>query len=373
MRRPNPIAWTSRLDEYLGNLKQAKLSSSDDFLCKLLTTEHLCHIANTEFSLSDVESPINLWEPKTISTIKGVQNLVDGLNFDQHSHFEKRMCLKPRALSNGKHESLIISGLLDFGRFATTLYAYELAMHVNHNIDEFKAPFSAKSLTSCGFVEMQTPKTSYFSMIRSIILAAQGLLDMFIGISVTDMLALPPHIYAGRVIYAVVLLMKLHKALSTSVDESKENVPVSQLRLEAYVEKLCLISKRLNAEDQRSSLSRAFLIMPQLQQWLRGHTSMSAGGTNQETTEKRIRTAYSGGSSLPVMRDQAKIPKNLPADADSQVHIYPGLSEPLGENGSQSERPFIEDRSAETEINTSSYELASDSWFWEFFNVEMLH
>jgi hypothetical protein len=39
--------------------------------------------------------------------------------------------------------------------------------------------------------------SSNLSMIRAIILASQGLLDIFLGFSISEMLALPPHIYGA--------------------------------------------------------------------------------------------------------------------------------------------------------------------------------
>lgn len=116
-------------------------------------------------------------------------------------------------------------------------------MHVDHNIDEFQAPFFAKSLKSCSFINIQAPSTTQLSMIRTIIQAAQGLLDTFLDLSTSEMLSLPPHIYAGRVIYAVILLMKLHKALSTTVRVSIESISVDQLRLEAYLDSSCLYQR----------------------------------------------------------------------------------------------------------------------------------
>lgn len=97
MRRPNPIAWTPQLDEYLNNLKESMLSPTDDLFCKLLTIEHVCHVADKELYLSDPSKHV-LQEPKTLSTIQGLQARTDGLSFGGHTPLEKCMCIKHSGL-----------------------------------------------------------------------------------------------------------------------------------------------------------------------------------------------------------------------------------------------------------------------------------
>ncbi|PLB54778.1 hypothetical protein P170DRAFT_341794, partial [Aspergillus steynii IBT 23096] len=248
MRRPNPVVWNPQLDKYVEDLRQSRLSPTDEFFCNLLATEHSCHLADEQLSLSDPSKSVSLWEPNRLSITETIQARADGLSLDRHSPLEK--------------------SLVKFGRLASSLYAHELALHANHNIDEFRAPFFAKSIKSISFLDTRASDTAYLSMIRTIIMAAQGLLDTFLDLSISEMLSLPPHIYAGRVIYAATLLMKLHKALLASASEVHETISVGLLRLEAYIDRLVLVSKQLSAEDQRSSLSRAFLIMPQFKEWL---------------------------------------------------------------------------------------------------------
>lgn len=265
---------------------------------------------------------------------------------------------------------LIISALIEFGRLVSSLYVNEIALHINHNIDDFKAPFSTKSLKSTDFVESQTLNTAYISMIRTIITAAQGLLDIFMGLSTSDMLALPPHIYAGRVIYAVILLMKLRNPLSASMEKLAQILSVETLRLETYIERLLLIWKQLNAEDGGSSLSRAFLIMPQLKEWLRGHLLNSNLGLNESSVERQSRIEHGAGLGA---TPGAELLQSLPAATNDQIRTSPGRSELGSDLGSQHEHPPTHDWNPEKEVETLNRELASDSWFWEFFNVGMLH
>lgn len=101
MRRPNPITWTPRFDEYIGNLKQSSLSATDALLCELLTTEHLCHIADEKLSLSDPSRSVSLWETKTLSSIEDLQNQtrVDVVRLSQYNPLEQCTCLLSLSLT----------------------------------------------------------------------------------------------------------------------------------------------------------------------------------------------------------------------------------------------------------------------------------
>lgn len=160
-------------------------------------------------------------------------------------------------------------------------------------------------------------------MLRIIVIASRGLLDTFLGLSVSDMLALPPHIYGGRVIYAVVILMKIHKTITQSGKETSESIPLEELHLEAYLEQLVAISKLLIAKDERSALSRAFLIMPQLMGWFYLYWSRRPSGADESEITEDLLTKNS-----------------------------------KGQGSSASQAP------------TGTF--GGDDWFAEFFNVEML-
>jgi hypothetical protein len=252
---------------------------------------------------------------------------------------------------------------------------HELALHVNNNIDEFKAPFSAKSLKTCSFGDMQG--SSNLSMIRAIILASQGLLDIFLGFSISEMLALPPYIYGGRVIYAVILLMKIHKAVMTFEKGVGDFIHADKLRLEAYLEKLVITSKCLINVDGGSALSRAFLIMPQLAERFKGPSKPDEGqtmgslstktGNEQLNTASPIPAVSPSGSSTTIQAPKNKSTPGNPRSLDGPVcqldeRIQPAMP------------PYqLVTHNEDTCFGVSGPAVASDTWFWEFFNIEMLN
>lgn len=214
------------------------------------------------------------------------------------------------------------------------------------------------------------------SRIHAIISASQGLLDIFLEFSISDMLTLPPHIYGGRVIYAIILLMKIHKAIVISKKEASGIIQPGSLRLEVYLEQLVIVSKRLMTEDQRSALSRAFLIMPQLMKQFKtlpkadenpilGSILTNTG--NRSDTASLLSTVTPGGSSIVIEGPENNSTSDNSRPIDGSECQVGGPIQPA----TSPYHPFT--HSEDNSFGTSGSAMASDTWFWEFFNVEMLN
>ncbi|PKY00105.1 hypothetical protein P168DRAFT_276538 [Aspergillus campestris IBT 28561] len=360
LRRPNLTIWTAKVDDYLADLQQTKAAATDEFLCRLVATERLCHDINQELFLSDPVRSLSRQDPKTQLIIQGFQDRNDALSLVRLHPLQK--------------------AIVQFGRFASSVYAHELALHVNNNIDEFKAPFFAESLKTCKLVDVQDSNTSHLSMLRIIVIASRGLLDTFIKLSISDMLALPPHIYGGRVIYAVVLLMKLHKTITESGKESSNSIHFEELHLETYLEQLVTISKILIAKDERSALSRAFLIMPQLMGWFYLHWSRRPSGADGSNMTEDLLTNNSNGQGSSASQAPTGTFGGSPIAIQTLGHNAPlENAVPLGGPGHQIDQliqhsvlPSSPMYSRENSFEARGLTVTPDDWFTEFFNVEML-
>ena len=257
--------------------------------------------------------------------------------------------------------------LIRFGMFASQIYSHELALHVNHNIDEFKAPFSAKSLKTYNFFDAQGPTEFHLSVLRNIVIAAHGLLDTFLGLSLSDMLALPPHVYGGRVIYAVIVLIKVHTAITVAGTGTEISLRSERLRLEAYLENLAVMSRLLLAKDERNALSRAFLIIPQLKDWFYHRF----GRPSDAEEDKPIDLPNENGHRSSVMQGPtgifADFSINMQSAADTTL---PGCVAPL--DGHECQYDEVIQPTALSNSREGNPTVASDMWFSEFFNVDML-
>lgn len=209
---------------------------------------------------------------------------------------------------------------------------------------------------------MAHPSKYHVSMLRRVLVSAHGLLDAFLGISYIDMLALSPHVYGSRVIYAIVLLLKMHKANAAVVGNF---IHTDELRVAEYLTKLAVISHRLLETDKRSALSRAFLVIDQLKQWLDMHENDTVPLVVQNEALGDL-GSRSGKENLgSVLQEATGLTTRSRA-----LGAKPACS---GQSG------FRDGRLEQTVPSTiAPYDLhcengRNDEWFWEdFFNVEML-
>lgn len=262
------------------------------------------------------------------------------------------------------------------------MYAHELVLHVNHNIDEFAAPFSAKSLTTCSFIDAQDLGSSGQSILQTFIVASRRLLDTFLGLPVTDMLTLPPYLYGGRVVYAIVLLLKVHRAIMRSAKELYHVIKAGELHVETYLEKLVTVSKLLIANDESNALSRAFLIMPQLRDWFYLHQLKEPPSADKTNTTRDLpgQPDYDNGQNYTIPTSTVTLGGSSDAKL-SDCSVIRKYSKQLDIPGSQFDeliQPAVTSCYSPTRSMGSSSEVhgptvATDDWFWEFFNAEMFN
>ncbi|KAG5914669.1 hypothetical protein E4U42_000365 [Claviceps africana] len=251
LRRSNMMSWSSDMDAYLSNLQKAQVSPSDGFFCELVRIEQLYHTMDQRLFLSDRHRSASVRDPLTISMAHDFRSRLNTW----------RSCCDLNWLQGA---------LIEFSKFAGSLYAHEPVMHINHNINEFEAPFTYKSLQTCtSFSEqIDTPQRL---MLREIVTAAHGLLNCFLGIPLVDMLSLPPHIYGGRVIYSLILLCKLYKSMTISTRATADFLLVDDLYLDQYLDRIVFVARDLLALDTGNTLSRSFFIVEQLRKWYHKH------------------------------------------------------------------------------------------------------
>ncbi|KAK2592136.1 weak acid resistance [Conoideocrella luteorostrata] len=320
LRRVQMISWTSDMNIYMTDLQRTQLSPSDAFFCELVKMERLSYAMDETLSLSDSASSASIYDPATMRTIQDFQARIDGwtsFNLDPLQKF-----------------------LVNFGKFTGSLYAHEPAMHVNGNVSEFAAPFTSKSLQACSFINEKTEAVQLL-MLRKIMTASHGLLDVFLGLPLLDMLTLSPHIYGGRVIYSVILLCKLYKTITSSRRDVTDYISTDELFLEHYLERLVIVAKDLVMKDERNALSRSFAIFEQLKKWfhLNGYQQLPADelatGSSRRSNNRQhdaMQTSsgsrvllhpYSGTAALPGSQPEqapsstSPVSRLPPADTDS--------------------------------------------------------
>lgn len=147
------------------------------------------------------------------------------------------------------------------------LYVNESAVHLNHNIHAFKAPFTRNSLSGFDLSSGGHLLPRHITALHNCRSSAQGVLDAFLSYPLEIALILPPILYATRAIYALIILIKLDFATGTPGSRLSKALSVEQLRVGEYLDRMTKMSGRLAKLDENNAQSRILLIVPKLKEW----------------------------------------------------------------------------------------------------------
>lgn len=140
-------------------------------------------------------------------------------------------------------------------------------MRIDNNPKEFAAPFTMNSLQTCLSLDENTGDGD-FAILHQLIQGYCNLLKAFLKLSHDDMLTLPPHIYGGRVIWSLVILCKLYKAVVNAKPEMAERLlAVNHVETGRWLESFMSVCRELLMRDDRNSLGRSLLIVEELAKW----------------------------------------------------------------------------------------------------------
>ncbi len=101
------------------------------------------------------------------------------------------------------------------------LYMHEVALHTDHNVDEFKPPFTEENLRGAGeaggnSLNHLTP--SHIAALSSCLTSIDGIFEAFFSLEIETIRALPV-LHFVRIAYAVVVLIKMFFAAATPNSE----------------------------------------------------------------------------------------------------------------------------------------------------------
>ena len=204
---------------------------------------------------------------------------------------------------------------------------HEVAMHVDHNVEEFKPPFSEESLGS-NLDEPDSLTPAHIGALSTCLTSIDGIFETFLRFDIETVQCLPVAQFV-RVAYAVVVLIKMYFAAATPNSELGKVINKDNMKVEQYLDGLVETFKA-SAADERSRPSAKFLmVLIMLKTWFHRQRegkgtqpgpqslmSMSSPGTLQQETpaETPVET------SKPVQRQPPGYsPANTPLQLLSEV------------------------------------------------------
>jgi hypothetical protein len=146
------------------------------------------------------------------------------------------------------------------------LYTNEIALHVDHNVEEFKPPFSEDALRGVGEVEQTKLTPAHIDALSVCLKSVDGIFNTFLDLDVETVRCLPV-INFVRVAYAVVVLIKMYFAAVTPNSEIGRVFVKENMQVEQYLDGLCSKFHAAAAEEKSRSSHKFLMVLMMLKTW----------------------------------------------------------------------------------------------------------
>jgi hypothetical protein len=171
----------------------------------------------------------------------------------------------------------------------TNLFVHEVAMHTDHNGEDFKPPFSDAKAIESSQMDI-TP--AQIGALTNCLTSIHDIFDTFLSFSVDHVRNLPT-IHHVRTTYSGVALIKLYSSVTVPGSKLEKVFNPDDLRVEYYLDSI-LDHLSQAAEDEKSKPAAKFLqILGMLKTWYQKRKDGKAGNASS--------TFACGPASMPAL------------------------------------------------------------------------
>lgn len=231
---------------------------SDKLFCQHVKIQHICEDIGLQFLMDDNTATISITDPKVTYALTVLEN--------QLKTWKENIPAECRGPG------------LQFFEHVTSLYLHEIALHANHNIEDFRLPFTEESLKSVNNTS-DTLTPSQMAALEACLKAAHGILDTMLAYDLETIKCLPMLIFFVRSVYALVILIKMHVAVCTPNSEVGKIIKAEELRVDHYVNGLMTLFGQIARDgDDFRPHPKILHILAILRDWFGKHKDNVAAG-----------------------------------------------------------------------------------------------
>ncbi|CAL3962220.1 unnamed protein product [Diplocarpon coronariae] len=341
LRRPNLVRWTTFMAECVEVLETSPDAlPSDKNFCQWIRSQRIAEDIGTRFSMDDPGAKVSIADPTVQHALKGFEvELDDWVNQ-----------IPPEANSS----------CLQVTEHVVNLYMHEVALHVDHNVEEFKPPFTAALLSDDSGDEDRKLSSSHVAALSICLKSIDGIFSSFLAFDVDTIRCLPVANFV-RVAYAVVILIKMYFAAANPNSHFGKVINKDNMKVEQYLDGLVALFKAA-AHENRSRLSQKFLmVLLMLRTWFyRQREEKQASGSYNDSASGPATEIYAEASGEPNQNlkahqlgaQSAYSPANTPLRLLSEVAT--GNSGGQSRSGSIRNYPGADDWQQQMQLNNPS-------------------
>lgn len=281
LRRPIRFDWTKYTEDCIEELmNNPDAAPTDKLLCQHVKLQRICEEVGQQFRMHDPSAVVSLDDAQVAYNVRHFENELKRWKEDIPAD-----CRTPELM---------------FFEHVCSLYAHEIVLHLNHNVDDFKMPFNEESLknVNAGFGKLTQ---NQMNSLQACVKAAHGILESMLNFDGKTITSLPMLLYFVRCVYAVVILIKMHVAVCIPNSELGKLFQAEDLRVEHYLNGL--IDHITTVARQRSIRpSKIIRILKVLRDWFeekhkKGVTAQLSGEAPAQSDSHDSKQSHSEGQS----------------------------------------------------------------------------
>ncbi|KUJ22749.1 uncharacterized protein LY89DRAFT_637013 [Mollisia scopiformis] len=308
LRRPNLIRWTSFIGDCVEVLETSpEAAPTDKILCQWVRSQHIAEEIGTRFSMDDPGASVSI-------TDQNVQYALKGFELDLEKWSKN---IPPE----------VETPTLRVTEHVVNLYMHEVAMHVDHNVEEFKPPFTEDNLRGMGDKDQPIPlSNAHIKALSTCLTSIDRIFETFLQFDVETIRCLPVANFV-RVAYAVVVLIKMYFAAAQPNSELGQVINKDHMKVEQYLDGLVGIFRASAAEEKSRPSGKFLMVLLMLKTWFHrqrgppGSVNESAKNTGKQG-ESSAKSSDAAQPSAPEQRNGQQSgysPANTPLQLLSEV------------------------------------------------------
>lgn len=221
---------------------------SDLVICQWVKVQRIAEEVGLAWGFDDTNIKINVSDSRVQFALRGFERQLEEWN-------------KNRAgTKNNKW--------LDLHNHTVSLYMHEVALHIEHNMEDFAGPFDIEQMDktdpSTGTDSLLTQ--CHIDALYTCLSSAQALLDIFLSFTNTETRSQPAIVFV-RVAYAIVIIIKLYYSASAPKSELGRVLDRESLKLDYYLENIIVQLRNASDDDKATAPQKFLMIISMLNVW----------------------------------------------------------------------------------------------------------
>ncbi|THY97330.1 hypothetical protein D6C92_03455 [Aureobasidium pullulans] len=251
LRRPNLLRWSNYMQECVDILESSsEAASTDPLFAQHIKIQRICDEISISFAMEDPTASISILDPKVAYTLTVLEQKLTEWEQNLPSHLKLPTLM--------------------FYRHVTSLYLHEIGLHVNHNTDDFKVPFSEGTLKS-GSHFSETLSQKQMASIEACLTACHNVIGTFCDFGPETVSTLPALLYFVRIVYALVVLIKMHVAATYPGSELGKVIKPEDIKAPEFLERVYHCFVALSQGRSQKAFHKAHQILSLLREWIASH------------------------------------------------------------------------------------------------------